>query len=267
VKTRSAFVCAGVATLTVACVTKPAVTNGTGPLILEAYAGPAGEVAADVLDNEPGVGPNDTCGSAVVAGACQLTACSLTGGVGDPGLGYGNYGPILVIVDGAIVPMPYQDEGYPTIGFPSSVALGTGGKMTFQGQGGTTDPGFDVTATIPGPGVITSPALVAAATTIDTAQDLTVTWTPIDIGVIQFSLSSGDELSSSVYVACTFDGSAGSGVVSQSLLSMMKTMSGADPTMGSLSSEADTTTVIDGLTITTQAYNPAASGGFNVTFE
>jgi hypothetical protein len=62
--------------------------------------------------------------------------------------------------------------------------------MTFHGEGGATVPRFDVSATIPALGVITSPVPTTAggATLVDTTQDLTVTWMPISIGKFDVTL-------------------------------------------------------------------------------
>jgi hypothetical protein len=176
-------------------------------------------------------------------------------------------------VGATTVALPYTGFGYPTQYFPSSVTLGTGGTMTFHGGNGADVPTFDVTATIPGLGVITSPvpAMPGGAAIIDTSQDLTVTWLPISIGQIKLGLDGGTRNVGglAVTVACTFDGASGSGVVSHTLLSSLKAMSGTSPTYGSLSSELDTTTVVDGLTIVTQSFQNSATSGkaFMVTLE
>jgi hypothetical protein len=51
--------------------------------------------------------------------------------------------------------------------------------------------------------------------------------------------------------------------------SSLKEMSGTSPTYGSLSSELDTTTMVDGLTIVTQSYqsSPTTDDAFNVTLQ
>jgi hypothetical protein len=145
--------------------------------------------------------------------------------------------------------------------------------MRFRGGGGNDVPKFDIVATIPGLGVITSPvpATSGGATTIDTSHDLSVTWTPISIGQIDFDLEGGstDVGGTSVTVTCTFDGASGSGVVSQALLSSLKETSGASAFYGSLSSELDASTVVDGLEIKTQSYQSSTStnGDFNVTLQ
>jgi hypothetical protein len=232
-------------------------TGDGGTLLLQAFGGASGEVAAQVPLLEPGVGPEMTCAGPVNAGACQLTSCQL-GGIGSPGGGYGDFGPISATVGATTVPIPYNGIGYPTVYFPSSVTLGTGGTMTFHGGNGGSVPTFDVSAIIPGVGVITSPVPTTdgGAATIDTSQDLSVAWMPISIGQIRFALNGGSNSVGGVAVSltCTFGGASGSGVVPQTLLSSLKEMSGADPTYAALSSELDATTVIDGLTIIAQSY-------------
>jgi hypothetical protein len=171
------------------------------------------------------------------------------------------------------VPLTYNGTGYPTVDFPSSIALGTGGTMTFRGGDGTVVPAFDISATIPGLAVITSPVPTTdgGAAIIDTSQDLSVTWLPISIGQIQFSLTGGSGSIGGVAlsVACTFEGASGSGVVPQTILSSLKEMSGTNPTYAGLSSELEVTTVVDGLTIETQSYqnSPATAHDFNVTLQ
>ena len=146
--------------------------------------------------------------------------------------------------------------------------------MTFHGGNGANVPTFDVSVTVPGLAVITSPVPTTdgGAATIDTSQDLTVTWLPISIGQIQFQLNggSGGSYGTAVSVACTFGGAAGSGVVSHTLLSSLKEMSGTSPTYAIVSSELEATTVVDGLTIVTQGYQTSPSAGndsFNVTLQ
>jgi hypothetical protein len=243
-----------------------------GTLLLQAFGGAAGEVAAQVPLLEPGVGQAHTCVAPIAAGACQLNACML-GGIGSPGPGYGNFGPLSATVGATTVALPYTGFGYPTQDFPSTVSLATGGTMTFHGGDGISVPMFDISAVIPGVGVITSPlpAMANAAAIIDTSQDLTVTWLPISIGQIKFALDGGSSQvgGTAVSIACTFGGASGSGVVSRTLLSAMKQMSGASQVYGGLSSELDTTTVIDGLTIETQSFQNSPTGGhdFQVTFQ
>ena len=147
--------------------------------------------------------------------------------------------------------------------------------MTFRGGNGAAVPAFDVSATIPGLAVITSPvpATDGGAALIDTSQDLSVTWLPISIGQIQFALngtapsSVGGGIANSI--ACTFEGASGSGVVAQALLSSLKQMSGTGPTYGGLSSELEATTVVDGLTIVVQSYqnSPTTGHDFNVALQ
>ena len=268
---RFSSIATGFTTLLLACGTATT-TDGKGPLVLQAYGGPAGTVAADVPTIEAGVGPQQTCTSPMTVGACQFVSCQ-PGGIGDPAFGYGNYGPMSASVGGTTVPMPYADQGYPTIGFPSSVALTTGGMMKFHGDGGTTIPAFDVTATIPGLGVITSPvpATAGGTTVIDSTQDLTVTWMPISAGVIQFQLTASDssgELAASL--SCTFDGAAGTGVVAQALLSSLKADDRMNPLSGNLSSALDATHLVDGFAIVTQSFQQGSSpsfGQFAVTLQ
>jgi hypothetical protein len=243
-----------------------------GTLILLAFGGTSGEVAADVDGNEPGVGQEETCSGPLDAGACQLTSCQL-GGIGSPGEGEGNFGPMSVSVGTTTVPLTYDGFGYGTVSFPSSITLGTGGTMTFHGGNGAVIPTIDVSATIPGLAVITSPvpATDGGAVIIDTSQDLSVTWLPISIGQIQFGLSGGSSSVGGVAisVACTFEGASGSGVVSHTLLSSLKEMADGGATYGGLSSELEATTVVDGLTIVTQSSqsSPTTGHDFNVTLQ
>ncbi|HXK16516.1 MAG TPA: hypothetical protein VNG33_01835 [Polyangiaceae bacterium] len=147
--------------------------------------------------------------------------------------------------------------GYAQVHFPPSVTLGTGDTMTFHGDGGAGAPMFDVSATIPGVGLMTSPvpASDGGAALIDTSGDLSVTWVPISIGQINFQLSGGSLGGSSpVLVTCAFDGASGTGVVPQKLLSKMKELSGERPAFADLSSMLDAATVVDGFTITTWSY-------------
>ena len=247
-------------------------TVDVGPLTLQAAGGPSGEVTAEVIVNEPGVGQQATCADPLSAGACQLTSCQL-GGVGSPAMGYGNFGPMSATVGTTTVALTYDGFGYPTVGFPSSIALETGGTMTFRGGNGAGVPTFDVAATIPGVGVITSPvpATDGGAAIVDTSQDLTVTWAPISIGQINFRLYGGDSSAGGVAIsiACTFAGASGSGVVPQTLLASLKEMSGTSAAYAGLTSELDTTTVVDGLTIVTQSHqsSPTPSRDFDVTLQ
>jgi hypothetical protein len=221
---------------------------------------------------EPGVGQERTCADPVVSGACQLISCQL-GGVGSPGGGYGNFGPMSATVGSTTVPITYNGDGYGTVYFPSPIVLGTGGTMAFHGGNGANVPMFDVSATIPGLPVITSPVSTTdgGAPTIDTSQDLSVTWLPIAIGQIQFGLSGGSQSTNgtAVSIACAFEGSSGSDVVSRSLLSSFKEMSGAGATYALLTSELDATTVVDGLTIVMQSFqsSPTTGRSFSVTLQ
>jgi hypothetical protein len=58
-------------------------------------------------------------------------------------------------------------------------------------------------------------------------------------------------------------------VVPQSLLSSLMAMAGSSATYAGLSSEFDATTVVDGLTITTESYqlSPTMGHDFNVTLQ
>jgi hypothetical protein len=144
--------------------------------------------------------------------------------------------------------------------------------MTFQGGGRDGVPAFDVSASIPGLAVITSPVPTTnGSTSIDTSQDLSVTWLPIPIGQIQFLLEEGflPTSSVSVSVVCTFDGTTGHGVVSKTLLSSLKEMSDTNSTFARLTSELDAITVVDGLTIVTQSSqnSPTTGRDFSVILE
>jgi hypothetical protein len=245
-------------------------TNGEpGTLILQAFGGPSGMVAAQVPLLEPGVGQEKTCADPLDAGACQLTSCQL-GGIGTPSPGYGNFGPMSASVDTTTVPITYGGFGYGTVYFPPSITLGEGDTMTFHGGNRLAVPTFNVSATIPGLAVMTSPVpkTDGGAAIIDTSQDLSVTWLPISIGQVRFRLNGGASLPGgiAISVACTFDGASGSGVVPQTLLSSMKAMSGTspNPTYAGLSSELEATTVVDRLTIVTQSYQNSATTGHDV---
>jgi len=171
------------------------------------------------------------------------------------------------------VPLTYDGVGYGTVYFPPSITLGMGGTMRFQGGNGAGVPTFDVSATIPGLAVITSPVPTTdgGAALIDTSQDLSVTWLPISIGQIQFQLKGGSSSpgGGAISVACTFEGASGAGVVPQAFLSTLKEMSGASPTYAGLRSELDATTVANGLTIVTESFQNSQSNGrdFNVTLQ
>ena len=240
-------------------------SSNPGPLVLDAYGGPSGHVAADVRLTEPGVGQQRTCTASVNAGACQFTSCKL-GGIGSPGVGFGDFGPITVSVGSTDVPLTYGGFGYGTVYFPDGVTLGTGGKMRFRGGGGGGVPEFDVSATIPGLGTLTSPVPAAdGGVAIDTSQDLAVAWSPISIGQILFEIYGGVPSPGAVAnsIDCTYDGASGGGVVPQALLSSMKDMSGVDPVYADLGSKLEATTIVDGLTIITQSSQ--SSGGANQT--
>jgi hypothetical protein len=247
--------------------------GGAGVITLVASGGPAGSVTADVALDEPGVGPQDTCAAPLVAGACQLTSCQ-SAGVGSPAAGYGNFGPIAVTVGTTTVPLTYDLTGYPAVALPAPAALGTGGTMRFRGGDGLSVPTFDVSATIPGLGVMSSPnpASEGVAAILDSSQDLPVTWTPISIGQIKFRLdgeviTTDSDVMNSIH--CTFDGAPGSAVVPQTLLAAMTAMRGPveEPVYAALISELDATTVVDGLTIVTHSFQTTAdpAGGFPVT--
>jgi len=243
-----------------------------GTLVLDAWGGPSGKVATDVPLLEPGVGQQQTCAPPLDDGACELTSCKL-GGIGSPGPGFGNFGPISASVGATTVQLTYDGVGYGTVYFPASVTLATGGSMTFHGGNAPGIPRFDVSATIPGLAVITSPSPTTdgGAATIDTSEDLSVTWLPISVGQIHFHLDSEDLSPGSTAVAltCTFEGASGAGVLPHALLSSLKTMSATASMYAGLSSELDATTVVDGLTITTQSYQNSTPPNvdFNVTLQ
>jgi hypothetical protein len=145
--------------------------------------------------------------------------------------------------------------------------------MTFHGGNAAGIPTFDVSATIPGLAVITSPVPTTdgGAAIIGTSEDLSVTWLPIAIGQIHFRLDVGDSLPGgiAIAVACTFEGTSGAGVVPHALLSSLKEMSASGPAYAGLSSELDATTAVDGLTITTRSYQNSMTTNrvFNVTLQ
>jgi hypothetical protein len=248
-----------------------------GTLFIEAVGGPAGEVAAEVGLFESGVGSEKTCTRPLNSGACQLTSCE-DGPIGDPAPGYGNIGPVSASIGTTTVLLTYDLEGYPTVAFPSSIALGEGGIMEFRGGNRGGVPAFDVTATIPGLAVMTSPALTTdgGSAIIDTSHDLSVTWAPISIGQVHFQLQ-GVILPASppsigeivISLDCTFEGAAGAGVVPRGLLSSLKAMSGTNPTYAGLGSEVNVTTVVGGLTIVTRSSqrSPATERDIDVTLE
>jgi hypothetical protein len=255
------------------------IVEDAGTLVLVAYGGVSGEVSAFAYEliPDPDVGPNPMYPGPVDAGACQLTSgpSGPGGTIIDPLPEYGDFGPIAVSVGTATEPLTYDGYGYSTVDFPSSVTLGTGGIMTFHGGNGTSVPTFDISATIPGLAVITSPVPMTdgGAAIIDTSQDLTVTWMPIPIGQITFELDNGGSASLGggldVSVTCTFGGAAGSGVVPHTLLALIKEMSDAGPMSAGVSSGLEATTVVDGLTIVTQSYqfSPTTSRYVNVTLQ
>ena len=254
---RSSFLPIVTTTLLACNATPDGAAKDTGTFTLQAFGGASGEVAAQVVVLEPGVGEERTCGSAVHVGACQLTTCQI-GGIGDPDPGFGDFGLMSASVGTTTEALTYGGFGYPSVYFPSSLTLGEGATMEFRGGNGAAVPSFDVSATIPGLGVITAPVppTGGSAAIIDTSSDLLVTWLPISIGQIEFELDGGSNLPGGVAIsiACTFEGGAGSGVVSQALLSTLKDMSGTTVTYESLSSEHEVSTVIDGVTIVTQSY-------------
>jgi hypothetical protein len=236
-------------------------------LTLLAYGGPPGHVAAEVTFPEPGVGQVQTCGNPTVSGACTLTSCVL-GGIGSPGGGIGNYGTVTASVGATTETLAYNIDGYPTTYFPSSLSLGEGAIMTFRGGNGGSVPTFDLPVTIPGVATLTAPT--PAASTIDTSQELTVTWKPISIGQINFQLSgstsSGGVGQTQTTIQCLFPGDSGSGVVSQALLASLKQANDSAVYAG-VGSQLTVTKVIDGFTITTQSsqYLTPAEGNFEVT--
>jgi len=250
----------------------PPYAGDAGVLLLQAFGGPSGEVAAQVPLLEPGVGPETTCSASQDAGACHLTVCQI-GGIGSPGPGWGDFGPMVASVGSTTVPVTYNGTGYPTVYFPSSVTLGTGGTMKFQGGGSSGVPPFDVCITIPGLAVITSPVPTTDGGTVvvDTAHDLPITWEPFAIGQFQFQLvqSTGPVNSQQVSIACAFDGASGAGVIPQALLPPLKEMSGTASTYATVRSELPGTLVVNGLTITTQGYQQSRSvlGSFNVAVQ
>jgi hypothetical protein len=250
----------------------PAYTGDAGILLLQAFGGPSGEVAAQVPIVEPGVGQELTCGSPQDAGACQLTTCQV-GGIGSPGFGWGDFGPIVASVGSTTEPLTYCEIGYPTVDFPPSVTLGTGGTMMFHGGGSNGVPPFDVCIMIPGLAVITSPVPTTDGGTVvvDTSQDLAITWEPIPIGQFQFQLTQLTEPGQhqQTSVACAFDGASGAGVIPQVLLSPLTAMSSTASTYASWSSEFQATAVVDGLTIMTQGFqnSPGVLRSFSVTLQ
>jgi hypothetical protein len=244
-----------------------------GTLTLQASGGPSGSVVAQVPSNEPDVGQQATCGAPVNAGACQLISCQF-GAVDGPVPGHGDFGPIFATVGSTTMPITYSGTGYGTVDFPASVALETGGTMRFRGGDGVSVPTFDVAAIIPGVGVITSPAAPTnvGVSAVDTSQDLSVTWQPISIGQIKFQLYTGmttPDTFLKTSIACTFDGAAGAGVISQALVAGLKEMSGANIAWIRLGSELDATMIVGGLTIVTQSLQspPTPAEDFQVALQ
>jgi hypothetical protein len=248
----------------------PAAAAAGAPLVLRAWGGGPGEVAAEVGLAEPGVGPEQTCTAPLNAGACQLTTCQ-NGGIGSPTSGYGNLGPIFASVGTTTLLFVYDFKAYTGVGFPSPIALGMGDSMAFHGGNGDDVPKFDVSAIIPGLAVMTSPVVTTdgGAAIIDTSRDLSVTWSPIAIGEVHFQLEGGDSLGGlSISVTCQFAGDSGSGVVSREFLASLQEMSGGHPTYAAFDSELDAVQVVDGLTIETWSYpTSSAYTSFNVTFQ
>ena len=239
-------------------------------LVLDAWGGPAGKVSAGVEMTQPGVGPQATCDPPMNEGACQLTACVL-GGIGSPSSGYGDFGPISASVGAATETLTYNGVYYLGAAFPES--LGTGGIMTFHGGNTAGVPEFNVSAIIPGLGVLTSPlpATDGGTVIVDTSQDLTLTWSPISIGQIRFQVYGGGYNfgNTDALLECSFEGAAGTGVISRTLLSVLKEKAPPGSTSAVLSSELDATTVVGGLTITTHSHQQPAEQvhGFSVTLE
>jgi hypothetical protein len=191
-------------------------------------------------------------------------------------MGYDDFGPISAAVGATAVLLTYDQYGYSTGTFPSVIALATGGTMRFHGGNGASVPTFDVSATIPGQAVLTSPgpAPDGGAVSIDSSQDLSVIWSPISFGQIQFRLNAfapgaalpnGFPGGTAISLACTFEGASGVGVVPQSLLSSLKGLSA----IATLSAGLETTTVVDGLTIVIRSsqYSPTNGGGFDVAVQ
>jgi hypothetical protein len=252
-----------------------ATTQIDGDLIgVVAIGGPAGNVHAEAGAYRPGFGSEDTCAPSLLAGSCSLTTCQL-GPVPARVPGFGNFGPVSVTVGTTTESLTYEVTGYSVASFPASLALGTGDIMEFHGGDGVSIPKFDVSATIPGVGVITSPVPGpdgSGGPIIDTSQDLSITWEPISIGYIGFRLAAdvtSSEVATSLLVTCNFEGASGLGVVPQTIVSTLKAMSGTDRTYITLSSELDATTFVDGLTIETQSFqgSPTAPVSFEVTLK
>ncbi len=249
-------------------------SHNDGTLVLLAVGGPPGEVSAAVDTPQTG-GQGASCNSGPLDGACQLTSCQLTGTTATAMAGYDDFGPISVAVGATTVLLTYDQFGYSTGIFPSSITLGAGGTMRFHGGNGASVPTFDVTATIPDLAVFTSPAPApdGGAVSIDSSQDLSVTWSPISIGQAQFRLNaytaaaspSGLSAGTAISVACTFEGTSGSGIVPHALLSSVKGMSAT----ATVSSGLVATTVVDGLTIVIRSSQSSPTNGrdFDVTVQ
>lgn len=242
-------------------------------LVLDAWGGPPGKVFAQVVNTDPGVDQASACAAPLNDGACRLTACTV-GGIGLPARGYGDFGSISASVGAATETLTYNEFGYVPDYFPEQVTLGTGGIMTFHGGNAMGVPEFSVSATIPALAVLSSPSPTAdgAAVLIDTSKDLSVSWSPISIGQIRFHLNSVKDQVGGTALAleCTFEGAAGAGVVSHTLLSSLKKeLSPTASIDAGLDSKLETTTVVDGLTITTLGHQQAAtpSHDFSVTLE
>ncbi|HEY4187301.1 MAG TPA: hypothetical protein VGP07_19650 [Polyangia bacterium] len=225
-------------------------------------------MTAAVQVYDPNAAERVTCPSPVNAGACQLLSCQL-GPLIDRNAGYGNLGPMSAAVDTTTEPLTYGVSGYPTVTFPAPIALGTGGIMKFSGGDGVSVPIFAVSATIPDVGVITEPvnAEGGSGAIVDTTQDLSVSWMPISAGQIQLRIDGNTPTGDvALQIGCTFDGASGSGLVPQRLLSSLKGMVGGSTLYGSLISELETTTVVDGLSIVTQSsqLSPTTDSNFEV---
>lgn len=235
--------------------------NGPVPaLLLEAFGGPPGYIGASVTYLDPNAEPPGTCSVPVKKGSCQLTACKFdvpSPTPASPQAGNPDLGPISASVGSITEQVPYERTGYGSVDFASSVTLDAGGTMTFRGEGGADGPMFDISATIPELGLITSPKLPSGggAAIIDTSGDLSVTWAPISTGRIDFELLGGPLGGHDpVLLTCKFDGASGTGVVPQQLLSSMKELSGDRPAFADLASVLDVTTVVDGLVIETLSH-------------
>jgi len=218
--------------------------------------------------------PLATCSAPQNSGSCQLTGCTF-GEAPDtvPTAGLGDFGPISASVGGATEELVYERDRYLRPDFDPTVELETGVKVTFHGEGGSGVPMFDVSAIIPGAGIITAPAPAIEGSSypiIDTSEDLSVTWLPISIGQISFRLLGGPLAGNTpVILSCEFDGAAGAGVVPRKLLSLMKEQNRDRVTFGDLSAELETTTKLDGLTIRTGSYHNSADEirDFQVTLQ